>query len=205
MISQLPQGQNPIIAHHLRPISNTSDFLKADYFRILDHTAVQQSPQQQPIALWICQESRIHTLKHFIPITHATLPGGSFYLDPKRDSLLLCWDFEVCQNALVEFYGRQLRMFDNVLVDGHFWTREDGAVYKDALAVLGPVKSRFLCEGFWHAWGRGMDRCGVRAAARFLNQLQRMYHDFEERLEGLEEEEGSDEEEEFDENEELES
>ncbi|PWY85058.1 hypothetical protein BO70DRAFT_424420 [Aspergillus heteromorphus CBS 117.55] len=176
-------GDDQGIVHHLFPAAPFSVFVETDYFRILNHTAIQPS-YRGPVALWICQESRIHTLRRYVPIIHSTLPMGSFYMDPRRDSLLLCWDYVICRRVLERDYGNQLRVFEHALVDGNFQARGDADAFQAVLDAMGSVETHSLSEAFWEAWGRKLDRCGVRAATKFVGRLCERYHEFEGKLEG---------------------
>ncbi|RAL04441.1 uncharacterized protein BO80DRAFT_422289 [Aspergillus ibericus CBS 121593] len=125
------------------------------------------------MALQICRESREHTQSTYIPMVNSTFRFGSFYFDPQRDTLLLCWDFDECMPDLVLSYGVQLRKFEKVLVDGHFWAKEFSALYEDVLRAFKPAtpQPQWLFGALYEIWGIDLDPCGVRAAVKFVSKI----------------------------------
>lgn len=83
-------------------------------------------PCPPPLALWICRESREHTLKHYMFIRHPGLSAGSFYFSPARDILWLSWDVSdpMYLAELQEDYGRSLDRFKTLVIEDDEW--EDG-------------------------------------------------------------------------------
>ncbi|KAJ4258962.1 hypothetical protein NW762_008050 [Fusarium torreyae] len=71
-------------------------------------TSYDRSPA--PIALFICKESREHTLKRFVRMRHVYEPW-SFYFDPRSDILSMSsesMDEDIAGEILWKSYGQQL-------------------------------------------------------------------------------------------------
>jgi hypothetical protein len=103
------------------------------------HTKREEISQQwfSPVALFVCQESRRHTLRHYRLIQHAVFEAGSFYSDPSVDVLWFDYEFtghdvndlpqsQERMDMLSQCYGTQLDLFKNVLVEEMFWDPERG-------------------------------------------------------------------------------
>ena len=77
-----------------------------------------------PITLWICQESRKHTLNHYMLMEHSQTTAGSFYFSPSRDVLFLTMDYTddpYYSDQLEQFYKGQLNHIRTVLVLDRKW------------------------------------------------------------------------------------
>ncbi|OOF94495.1 hypothetical protein ASPCADRAFT_131118 [Aspergillus carbonarius ITEM 5010] len=160
------------LIHYLQVVGSLEAYSNADYYKILNHAVIEPCPD--PVALQICRESRTHTLSTYIPMMNNRFPFGSFYFDPRRDMLLLCWDFDLCKPSLDLYYGEQMSRFQNVMIDGHFWAKDYGECYEDALEAIQPDTPDglyWLFEALYEAWGVGLDPCGVRAAVRFVSTI----------------------------------
>lgn len=66
----------------LRPTSRLSRWLHVDFGdRIVEEPPLEKC--LDPISLWVNHESRVHTLRRFIPIQHPRLPFA-FYFNPRQ-------------------------------------------------------------------------------------------------------------------------
>jgi hypothetical protein len=112
------------------------------------HTEQEGIPQQwfSPVGLFVCHESRQHTLRHYRLIENAEFNSEPFYCDPSID--ILWFDYEFTGHAVnlahVELHDRMdklcqqyrtpLNLFKIVLVDEVFWNPESGN--QEYLALL---------------------------------------------------------------------
>jgi 2EXR family len=97
------------------------------------HTEQEEIPQRwfSPVALFVCHESRQHTLRHYRLIEHPEFIYESFYCDPSIDILWFNYEFtgddvnhphsQEYMDKLYQSYGTRLNLFRTVLVDEMFW------------------------------------------------------------------------------------
>jgi len=104
------------------------------------HTEQVQIPQQwfSPVALFVCHESRQHTLRHYRLIEQAQLNLEPFYCDPSIDILWFTYEFtghavnmphielQARMDKLCQEHPSLLHLFKAVLVDEIFWNPESG-------------------------------------------------------------------------------
>ncbi|KUI58992.1 hypothetical protein VP1G_06238 [Cytospora mali] len=80
---------------------------------------------ENPVALYVCHESRTHTRKTYIDFQHAESHCESFYFHPRRDILWLCLDLgdhpEVIDTELRQGYGALIDKVENVLLPDWRW------------------------------------------------------------------------------------
>jgi hypothetical protein len=112
---------------------------------------VEQNPLvhcRPPVSLYICQESRIHTLSQYRRIEHTAAKQGSFYFNPYRDVMWLSIDFTDEPNYLRDLkrcYGTQLNAIGNLLVEESDWTEcTPAGYYSWYLEPFGGLKSILL-------------------------------------------------------------
>jgi hypothetical protein len=112
------------------------------------HTEQEQIPQQwfSPVALFVCHESRQHTLRYYSLIENQESKSESFYCDPSVDILWFNYEFtgHAVNLAHIELHDRMdklcqqyhttLDLFKTVLVDEIFWNPESGN--QEYLALL---------------------------------------------------------------------
>jgi 2EXR family len=112
------------------------------------HTEQEQIPQQwfSPVALFVCHESRQHTLRHYTLTKHQESEFEPFYCDPSVDILWFNYEFtgHAVNLAHVELHDRMdklckkyrtpLKYFKTVLVDEIFWNPDSGD--QEYLALL---------------------------------------------------------------------
>lgn len=96
-----------------------------------------------PLALYVCHESRIHTLRRHIKLQHKTLTHSVFYVNPRVDILWLTEDSSDCfdkVSGLKDSYGDQLAALSRVLVEEVLWdTREYLLEFFDMLSGLDKI------------------------------------------------------------------
>ncbi|PWY96743.1 hypothetical protein BO94DRAFT_18606 [Aspergillus sclerotioniger CBS 115572] len=160
------------LIHYLGVLGSVETYSHANYLDILNHSVIERC--SNPITLQICRESRLFTLRTYIPMMNGIYTYGSFYFDPRRDILLLCWDFEHHRPTLESCYGTQMRYFENVMVDGHFWVQSYSTYYERAVATIRPNPEggiSWLFEAMYDAWGVHLDACRVTAAVKFVSVI----------------------------------
>ncbi|KAL4744327.1 hypothetical protein BDW72DRAFT_199701 [Aspergillus terricola var. indicus] len=108
----------------LRPLGSFDTLLR----RVFSSRPLEtRSPLEEcppPIALWICHESRMHTLKDYALIQHPDLPECSFYFNPRHDLLWLRCDITSDSKLLKELqasYLNSLTQFRILLVEDTEW------------------------------------------------------------------------------------
>jgi hypothetical protein len=101
----------------LRPTSSFISFLRRDFSsRVLENSKLGKC--LPPAALWVCHESRQHTLKKYEIIRHLHSPTSLFPFSPTRDILWLSDDLDdQSLKALQSCYGESLRQFQSILVE----------------------------------------------------------------------------------------
>ncbi|KAL2861006.1 2EXR domain-containing protein [Aspergillus lucknowensis] len=108
----------------LRPVSALGTLLRRDFSSRHLETKFPLEKYLPPIALWICQESRLHTLKSYALIQHPDLPECSFYFNPLRDLLWLSCDITSDSERLKELqasYQTSITQFRILLVEDTEW------------------------------------------------------------------------------------
>lgn len=137
----------------LRLGGSLSGFLKRDFgSRILQDKPLEDC-DQYPIALEVCNESRRHTLKKYTALQHEEYRAGSFWFSPYYDFLWFSHDFtdEICNIGDIEdYYGDQLNLIENVLVEDTEWSYTTPADYtENYLCRFDNIKNLFvLCGTF---------------------------------------------------------
>lgn len=114
----------------LRPmcsISRWKQYAKSGAYRNFEaEEPLEACPN--PTALYVCHESRIHTLRQYIEIQHGGIITDVFYMNPKLDILWLSEDTSDDMeklNSLKYCYGNQIELVSQVLVGEAEWdTRE---------------------------------------------------------------------------------
>jgi hypothetical protein len=116
------------------------------FLRILGHFSVRNSihteqeeiPQRwfSPVALFVCYESRLHTLRHYRLVENPERIYEPFYCNPSVDILWFTHQFTGQQvnrphsheymDKLYQSYGAHLDRFRAVLIDEMFWNPECG-------------------------------------------------------------------------------
>jgi hypothetical protein len=129
----------------LRPLGSLSRALKEDLVaRAMDEEPLEEF--QSPVALQVCQESRMYTQKHYVLLSHSYTLAGSFYLSHIRDVLYLSLQYmrsrqysEALQEALRDSYPDKLDGFATVLVEDITWEKLSPTEY--TTIVLAAFKS----------------------------------------------------------------
>ncbi|KAJ3544645.1 hypothetical protein NM208_g2946 [Fusarium decemcellulare] len=108
----------------LQPMWDLAWWLKLDPDRRWPYQPITSLPpdQEQFVALYVCSESRRHTLKSYRRIHHYLCPEWSFHLSPHRDLLALHPSEDVggsVRDDLWDVYGRQLGCFNNAMMFIH--------------------------------------------------------------------------------------
>ncbi|OKL55249.1 hypothetical protein UA08_09471 [Talaromyces atroroseus] len=107
-----------------RPVSSFVTLLQTDFS---SRPVESPSPLEKcpfPIALWICQESRMHTLKTYALVQHPELPECAFYFNPRQDLLWLSCDIADDIEGLEELrasYQTSITQFRILLVEDTEW------------------------------------------------------------------------------------
>ncbi|CAD6446988.1 548c8ca1-dcab-4d66-83db-05603e4b4183 [Sclerotinia trifoliorum] len=98
-----------------------------------------------PVSLYVCHESRKHTLKQYRLMKHTNAKAGSFYFNPRHDVLWFSFDFTDEPDYLRDLlrcYGKQLNDIESVLVEEAEWEELTPARYKsNYLSRLRGLKS----------------------------------------------------------------
>ena len=112
--------------HYLRPTGTVSSWIEED-FSVRIPTTEPLEPCPNPVALQVCRESRIHTLRRYVPIRHGRLETATSYMDPRSDFLWLSHDFDLeILDDLRSVYGHGLTCVTRVLVEElGIWADED--------------------------------------------------------------------------------
>ena len=100
-----------------------------------------------PVALWVCQESRTHTMNQYITIRYPVLETSSFYFSPRRDVLQLSLDAtdEIYLVLDLRLYGHQLKNVAVALVE-KLWQDEKTPkrYYSSFLNILSGLRTVLL-------------------------------------------------------------
>jgi 2EXR family len=125
-------------------------FLQEDFgIRLLEDAPLEACPT--PMALWVCHESRQHTLSQYRSMEHAEAAVGSFYFNPSRDILWFSIDFIDEDNNLRDlerYYEGQLDSFKTVLVEEEEWSNSTPVEYIETyLAPLRGIETIQLVYG----------------------------------------------------------
>jgi hypothetical protein len=124
----------------LRPTCHLSTWVQTTFsHRILEDGPLEECPD--PIALQVCHESRIHTLRKYTCMQHSKLSTRAFYLYPGRDIIWLNTDVTddpIYVGELRHHYSSQLGRIERVLVEDYEWN----STVQNALNNLG------IFEGF---------------------------------------------------------
>jgi hypothetical protein len=102
-----------------------------------------------PIALQICQESRLHTLETYVLIQHPDLPECSFYFNPRQDLLWLSGDIASDTERLEELqssYQTSIDRFKILLVEDVEWEGWESDPSSLALSTLPALRIVVLVE-----------------------------------------------------------
>lgn len=128
------------------------------------HTEQEDIPQHwfSPVALFVCPESRQHTLRHYRLIAQPEINHEPFYYDPSIDILWFNYDFtgdavnhphsQEHMDQLYQSYGAQLDHFRTVLIDEIFWNPESGN--KEYLAKLLGLQTILIMDTSRHDMSR---------------------------------------------------
>ena len=122
------------------------------------HTEEVQIPQQwfSPVALFVCHESRQHTLRHYRLIEQTQLNIEPFYCDPSIDILWFTYEFtghavnmphvelEARMDRLCQQNLTLLHLFKAVLIDEIFWNPESGN--QEYLGKLPALETIFIMD-----------------------------------------------------------
>lgn len=108
----------------LRPLGSLDTLLRRDFSsRPLEaRYPLEECPPL--IALWICHESRMHTLREYALIQHPDSPEYSFYFNPRHDLLWLSCDITSDSKPLKDLqasYLNCLTQFRILLVEDIEW------------------------------------------------------------------------------------
>lgn len=94
----------------------------------------------QPVALRVCRESRVHTLRRFVKMQHATITSSIFYINPHADVLWITEDASDDPRKLLDLkrhYGTQLRQISRLVIEDGSWdTRDHLHEFYDLLSDL---------------------------------------------------------------------
>jgi hypothetical protein len=137
---------------YLRLAGSLLALLKTDFGgdRTLDNVRpLEHCPP--PVALWVCQESRGHTLSQYRTMQHAESTTYSFFFNPSCDILWFCRELTgqpKCQRDLQLSYGGQLDTITTVLVEEAEWAYSTPARYTSYfLATLSCLETIVLVYG----------------------------------------------------------
>ncbi|KAE9367570.1 hypothetical protein N431DRAFT_69684 [Stipitochalara longipes BDJ] len=122
------------------------------------HAEQVQIPQQwfSPVALFVCHESRQHTLRHYRLIEQPKFSMEPFYCDPSMDILWFTYEFtghafnmphvelQARMDKLCHQYCTLLHFFKTVLVDEIFWSPESGN--QEYLATLPGLETILIMD-----------------------------------------------------------
>lgn len=125
--SDLSDNQDPVEFDFLRLTSRLESWLQKD-FSIMSDDHLERC--LDPVALHVCQESRMHTLRRYTCFQHPRIESSGFYIDPQSDILSLGHDFDSEILAQIRhYYGDQLGRIERVLVKelGLWWYSADDA------------------------------------------------------------------------------
>ncbi|KAH6704089.1 hypothetical protein BKA61DRAFT_450808, partial [Leptodontidium sp. MPI-SDFR-AT-0119] len=111
--------------------------------RIIEQGPAESCPP--PVSLYVCHESRKHTLKQYRLMEHTNAKAGSFYFNPRHDVLWFSFDFTDeldYLRDLLRCYGEQLNDIESVLIEEAEWEELTPARYKSKyLSRLRGLKS----------------------------------------------------------------
>jgi hypothetical protein len=111
-----------------RPVSSLDTLLRTDFSSRPLETPSPLEKCPFPIALQICQESRMHTLKRYALVQHPDLPECAFYFNSRQDLLWLSGDISSDTERLKELqasYQTFINQFRILLVDEVEWGAGD--------------------------------------------------------------------------------
>ncbi|KAL2866162.1 2EXR domain-containing protein [Aspergillus lucknowensis] len=107
-----------------RPVGSLDTLLRTDFSSRPVETSSPLEKCPLPIALWICQESRTHTLKTYALVQHPDLPECSFYFNPRQELLWLSSDISNNTERFEEIqasYKTSIKQFRILLVEDTEW------------------------------------------------------------------------------------
>ena len=121
--SQEEETDEPVEIVNLRLAGSLSTMLKLDLgSRVTEQGPVEQCPA--PVALQICQQSRMHTLSQYRLMTSL---AGHFYYHPQRDviwfSVDVADDYPIHMPILERYHKTELDTFETVLVLSSEWPK----------------------------------------------------------------------------------
>ncbi|CAG8978003.1 hypothetical protein HYALB_00000672 [Hymenoscyphus albidus] len=121
-----PEGQEeesiePFEIVNLRLAGSLSTMLRQEIgCRVVEEGPMEQCPD--PVALRICHQSRMHTLKRYRLMPSLARP---FYYHPRRDILLLTVDvaddYPMHMPVLQRYHGTELNYLETILVSDGAW------------------------------------------------------------------------------------
>ncbi|CRG91089.1 Vacuolar protein sorting-associated protein 3 [Talaromyces islandicus] len=133
-----------------RPVSSLDSLLRTNFStRPLEVSSpLEKCPY--PIALQICHESRLHTLKTYALVQHPDLPECAFYFNPRQDLLWLSGDISSDTERLEELrasYQTFLNQFRILLVEESEWGSWDwDPSSSPALSILSALRIVVLID-----------------------------------------------------------
>jgi len=118
---QEEESEEPFEVVNLRLAGSLSTMVKLDLgCRIVESEPVEQCPA--PVALQVCQQSRIHTLSRYRVMTSL---AGPFYYHPQRDvvwfSVDVADDYPTNMPILERYHKTELNTLETVLVLRYEW------------------------------------------------------------------------------------
>jgi 2EXR family len=96
-----------------------------------------------PVALWICRESRMYTMTQYTTMRHLVLTTCSFYFNPSRDVLWFTMDAtdELELLPQMQLYGKQLDNIEIAFVEELWWDEKTPEKYSSSfLDFLGGLR-----------------------------------------------------------------
>ncbi|CRG88240.1 Proto-oncogene tyrosine-protein kinase ROS [Talaromyces islandicus] len=107
-----------------RPVGSLDTLLRTNFSSRPVETPSPLEKCSFPIALQICQESRMHTLKTYALVQHPDLPECAFYFNPRQDLLWFSCDIASDTKRLMELqdsYQTSINQFRILLVEDTEW------------------------------------------------------------------------------------
>ncbi|KAH8706057.1 hypothetical protein BGW36DRAFT_284445, partial [Talaromyces proteolyticus] len=133
-----------------RPVGSLDTLLRTNFTSRPLETLSPLEKCPFPIALHICQESRMHTLNTYALVQHPDFPECAFYFNPRQDLLWLSCDIASDTEALEELqasYQTSIDQFRILLVEDTEW--EEWGLNPSsapALSILAALRTVVLIE-----------------------------------------------------------